>query len=46
MVDNKYTAFIIEKDYEGFIIGSEEKKLGINARPLPKYGEVSIESFT
>jgi len=23
-----------------------EKKLGINARPLPKYGEVSIESFT
>ena len=23
-----------------------EKKLGIKARPLPKYGEVSIESFT
>ena len=29
MVNGKYTAFIIEKDYEGFVIGSEEKKLGI-----------------
>ena len=29
MVDNKYTAFIVEKDYEGFVVGSEEKKLGI-----------------
>ena len=29
MVDNKYTAFIIEKDYEGFVVGVEEKKLGI-----------------
>jgi alkylation response protein AidB-like acyl-CoA dehydrogenase len=29
MVDNKYTAFIVEKNYEGFIIGAEEKKLGI-----------------
>ena len=23
-----------------------ERKLGISAKPLPKYGEVSIESFT
>jgi hypothetical protein len=22
-----------------------EKKLGINAKPLPKYGEVEIEDF-
>jgi len=29
MVDNKYTAFIIEKDCEGLVIGAEEKKLGI-----------------
>ena len=29
MVDNKYTAFIVEKDYEGFVVGAEEKKLGI-----------------
>ena len=29
MVDNKYTAFIVEKNYEGFVVGSEEKKLGI-----------------
>ena len=29
MVNNKYTGFIIEKDCEGFVIGSEEKKLGI-----------------
>jgi len=29
MVDGKYTAFIVEKDYEGFVIGGEEKKLGI-----------------
>jgi len=29
MVDNKYTAFIVEKGYEGFVIGAEEKKLGI-----------------
>ena len=29
MVDNKYTAFIVEKDFEGFVVGSEEKKLGI-----------------
>jgi len=29
MVGNQYTAFIVEKDYEGFVIGSEEKKLGI-----------------
>jgi len=29
MVNGKYTAFIIEKDYEGFVIGGEEKKLGI-----------------
>lgn len=29
MVDNKYTAFIVEKDCEGFVVGAEEKKLGI-----------------
>jgi len=29
MVNDKYTAFIVEKDYEGFIVGKEEKKLGI-----------------
>tara|TARA_Y100001968_G_scaffold280507_1_gene277015 strand:+ start:3125 stop:4924 length:1800 start_codon:yes stop_codon:yes gene_type:complete len=29
MVNGKYTAFIIEKGYEGFIVGAEEKKLGI-----------------
>ena len=29
MVNGKYTAFIVEKDYEGFVIGGEEKKLGI-----------------
>ncbi len=29
MVDNQYTAFIVEKGYEGFVVGSEEKKLGI-----------------
>ena len=28
-VNGKYTAFIIEKDFEGYVIGSEEKKLGI-----------------
>lgn len=28
-VDGKYTAFIIDKDCEGWIIGEEEKKLGI-----------------
>ena len=29
MVEGKYTAFIIEKGCEGFVIGAEEKKLGI-----------------
>ena len=29
MVNGKYTAFIIEKGCEGFVIGAEEKKLGI-----------------
>ena len=29
MIENKYTAFIVEKDYEGFVVGAEEKKLGI-----------------
>ena len=29
MVNNKYTAFIVDKDCEGWIKGSEEKKLGI-----------------
>ena len=29
MVENKYTAFIVEKDFEGYVIGAEEKKLGI-----------------
>ena len=29
MIDNKYTAFIVEKDCEGFVVGAEEKKLGI-----------------
>ena len=32
MVNNKYTAFIVEKGYEGyegFVVGAEEKKLGI-----------------
>ena len=28
-VDGKYTAFIIDKDCEGFVVGEEEKKLGI-----------------
>ena len=28
-VDDKYTAFIIDKDCEGYVIGEEEKKLGI-----------------
>ena len=28
-VNEKYTAFIVEKDFEGYVIGSEEKKLGI-----------------
>ena len=28
-VDEKYTAFIVEKDFEGYVVGSEEKKLGI-----------------
>ena len=28
-VNGKYTAFIIEKDFEGYVIGNEEKKLGI-----------------
>ena len=28
-VDGKYTAFIIDKDCEGYIIGEEEKKMGI-----------------
>ena len=26
---NEYTSFIIEKDFKGFLIGAEEKKLGI-----------------
>ena len=29
MVNNQYTAFIVEKGFDGFIVGSEEKKLGI-----------------
>ena len=29
MVDGKYTAFIVEKGYEGFVVGAEEKKLWI-----------------
>ena len=28
-VDGKYTAFIVDKDCEGYIIGEEEKKMGI-----------------
>ena len=28
-VDGKYTAFIIDKDCEGYVVGEEEKKMGI-----------------
>ena len=30
-VDGKYTAFIIDRDCEGYVIGEEEKKMGIKA---------------
>ena len=28
-VDGKYTAFILDKEFEGWVIGEEEKTLGI-----------------
>ena len=27
MVENKYTAFIVEKDFEGYVIGSRREKI-------------------